>query len=192
MSSNEILLVISFLAAAVAAVSAVFAYRQSKAATIDVHLTQQDLSLTAYSNAVQGLLDLKKSFAENPGIFLEQIRAGDIEDAIPASMRDNPATFLLFAGGMWKFSYVYSIMSRWKELGLTEREQEGLKAEIKLWMTGLPGFYEVYQAHTNVFRAHNEDFLDFLNRVVYTEDFVQQRQTTADGEAVGQSRDLAD
>lgn len=178
MSADVILVVITFFSVVVAIVSTAIAYAQKKASTTVERLTQRDLSLTAYSNAVQGLLDLKKSFAENPEIFREQIRARDIEDAIPPSMRDSPATFLLYAGGMWKLSYVYSITRRWEELGLTEREKEGLKDEIKLWLTGLPGFYEVYQTHTRVFRAHNEDFLDFLELEVFNvfnEDLIQQQ-----------------
>ncbi len=169
----------TLLGVAVAILSTALLRRQTESGEVSVQLTERDISLTAYSNAIQGLLGLKESFAEMPEFFKEQIRLGGNEEAIPESMRATPETFLLFAGGMWRFSYVFSIMSRWESLGLTPNERDGLKDEIVLWMHGLPGFFEVYKTHTSKLRAHNREFLDFLEQEVFNEAYVNRQKEAA-------------
>jgi hypothetical protein len=82
-------------------------------------------------------------------------------------MQNNIPAFLAFAGGMWRFSYVYSVMTRWREFGLTKQEHDGLEKEMRLWLEEIPGFYHVYMKHTSQLRAHNKAFLDFLENKVY-------------------------
>ena len=172
MSPELIGLLLGSFSLAIALLSAAFSYAQTKAANTGAALTQRDLTLTAYSNAIQSLLSLKGSFAEQPDIFNEQVRAAQIQHVIPQSMQGDERKFLLFASAFWKISYVYSITERWKELGLTEAERDALKAEMILWLTGLPGFYEVYESHISKLKVHNKRFLQFLSQEVYTEEFL--------------------
>lgn len=172
MSIEVIGLLFSGLAVAIALLSVAFSYAQAKAANTGATLTQRDLTLTAYSNAIQGLLSLKSAFAEQPDIFNEQVKAAQIQHVIPISMQGDESKFLLFASAFWRLSYVYSITERWRELGLTEAERDALKAEMILWLTGLPGFYEVYESHINKLKVHNKRFLQFLSEEVYTEEFL--------------------
>jgi hypothetical protein len=142
-----------------------------------VRIARKDLTLTAYDHAVQGILDLKQTFAERPEIFAEQMRRNPgIRQFIPAYMQDDIPTFLAFAGGMWRFSYVYSVMQRWRKFKLTPKERDGLEKEMELWLVNIPGFYHVYQSHISRLRAHNEDFLKFLEQVYTSPDFLQAQK----------------
>lgn len=137
---------------------------------------RRDLTLTAYSNAIQGgILDLKRIFVEHPDIFYTQMDMNStIGKLIPDYMREDIPTFLAFAGGMWRLSYVYSVMSRGKRLGLNDDECKGLQGEMKLWLTGLPGFYDVYLTHTSQLKAHNPAFLVYLDELYGSEEFQEQ------------------
>lgn len=138
--------------------------------------TQKDLTLAAYSSAVRGILEIKEIFAQDHRIFETQMkREPSIQERIPDYMRNDVPAFLAFAGGMWRFSYVYSVMSRWRELGMTENEYRGLRAEMLLWLRGVPGFYDVYLTHTSYFKAHNPDFLRFLKEEVYNQEYLRSR-----------------
>ncbi len=137
---------------------------------------RRDLTLTAYANAIQGgILDLKRIFAEHPDIFYEQMAMNPIIGSmIPDYMREDIPTFLAFAGGMWRLSYVYSVMSRGKQVGLKDEECKGLQGEMELWLTGLPGFYDVYLTHTSQLEAHNPAFKTYLDKLYRSEDFQEQ------------------
>jgi hypothetical protein len=110
-------------------------------------MARRDLTLTAYANAIQGgILDLKRTFADRPDIFNEQMEMNpSIRDLIPEYMQGEKGIpkFLAFAGGMWRLSYVYSVMSRGNRLGLRATERQGLDEEMKLWLIHVPGFYHV-------------------------------------------------
>ena len=56
---------------------------------------------------------------------------------------------------------------RWKQLGLTKAERDGLEKEMKLWLLYIPGFHDVYMSHTSQMRAHNAEFLTYLATEVY-------------------------
>jgi hypothetical protein len=137
---------------------------------------RRDLTLTAYSNAIQGgILDLKRIFAEHPETFYAQMDMNPVLGSlIPEYMREDIPAFLAFAGGMWRLSYVYSVMTRGKRLGLKKEECEGLQGEMNLWLTGLPGFYDVYLAHTSQLEAHNPEFKKYLDELYSTEEFQEQ------------------
>lgn len=139
---------------------------------------KRDLTLSAYSNAIRdGILDLKRVFAEHPKIFYAQMDQNPvIGDMIPESMRTDIPTFLAFAGGMWRLSYVYSVMTRGRQLGLNEDECNGLEGEMKLWLTGLPGFYDVYRSHTSQLQAHNPAFKKYLDDLYGSKEFQDQLQ----------------
>lgn len=127
---------------------------------------EKDTTLKAYEMAIRGILDLKKSFAENPQVFDQQMNfEPDMKKLIPSYM-DIP-TFLTFASGMWRLSFVYTAMKRGKEMGLNEKELEGIKREMVLWLRDVPGFYDIYVQHTQVLNVHNKDFLEFLENDVY-------------------------
>jgi hypothetical protein len=134
---------------------------------------RRDLTLTAYSNAIQGgILDLKRIFAEHPSIFRAQMEENPlIGELIPEHMREDIPTFLAFAGGLWRLSYVYSVWTRGRRLGLKKGECEGLRGEMDLWLTGLPGFYDVYLNHTSHLEAHNPAFKKYLEKLYGSEDF---------------------
>jgi hypothetical protein len=138
-------------------------------------LASRDLTLTAYANAIQGgILDLKRSFAERPDIFHEQMEMNpEIRKLIPEYMqgKENIPKFLAFAGGMWRLSYVYSVMVRGSQLGLTESECKGLNNEMKLWLIHVPGFYHVYESQVSELKVHNPDFLEYLEKVYSSEEF---------------------
>lgn len=132
--------------------------------------SQKDLTLTAYAYAVQGILDLKRGFAEHPGTFEYQMELNrQMKQYIPEYMQDDIPTFLLFAAGMWRFSYVWSVKQRAHECGISPEEIEGLEKEMRLWLEEVPGFYHVYEKHTSQIGAHNPDFLDFLEKKVYNQ-----------------------
>lgn len=138
-------------------------------------MARRDLTLTAYANAIQGgILDLKRTFAEHPDIFYEQMEMNPaIRQLIPEYMQgeENIPKFLAFAGGMWRLSYVYSVMIRGGRLGLKKSERDGLRGEMKLWLTGVPGFYHVYKSQVAKLQAHNPKFKDFLDEVYSSKDF---------------------
>jgi hypothetical protein len=139
-------------------------------ALLATQISQGDLTLTAYAHAVQGILDLKRSFAERPLIFENQMNLNrQLKQYIPEYMQDDIPTFLTFAAGMWRFSYVYSVMKRPDQFGLTPKEVAGLEKEMRLWLEEVPGFYHVYERHTRQIGANNQDFLDFLNDEVYNQ-----------------------
>lgn len=130
------------------------------------HTAQRNLGLQSYAAAVAQLLSIKSRFAARPQVFEEQAqRAPELRAAIPPDM--STESFLMFAGAMWQFSFVYSVFSRADELGLSVAEKTGLKEEIKLWLQGVPAFESVYRRHTSVFKAHNPEFLEFLRTEVY-------------------------
>ena len=135
---------------------------------------RRDLTLTAYSNAIHsGILDLKRVFAEHPDIFYRQMEMNsNIGDKIPGYMREDIPTFLAFAGGMWRLSYVYSVMHHGARLGLDKDERAGLQGEMELWLTGLPGYYDVYTAHTSQLEAHNPAFKKYLDQLYSSEEFL--------------------
>jgi hypothetical protein len=140
-------------------------------------VSQKDLTLTAYANAIQGgILDLKRIFSEQPHIFEKQMELNsDIPEHIPDYMRNDIPTFLAFSGGMWRLSYMFSVWKRGEELGLSSGECEGLEKEMLLWLQHVPGFFDVYRTHTSAFRAHNPRFLEFLEEEVYNSEFLAQR-----------------
>jgi hypothetical protein len=108
-------------------------------------------------------------------VFEQQMLADPVNRKfVPPGM--DAETFLLFAGGMWRLSYVFSVWKRGEALGLTAGECAGLKAEMLLWLQGIPGFYAVYRAHTSELKAHNPDFLTFLVEDVYNEEFHKAHQ----------------
>jgi hypothetical protein len=142
-------------------------------------IAARDLTLTAYSNAIQGIIALKNEFAVAPGIMERQIlQSPKIRDLIPASMEGDIPSFLVFAAGMWRLSYVHSVMTRWQELGLTEHERDSLKAEILLWLRGVPGFYDIYCTHFQNTRPLNKDFMNFLEEEAFNSDFHRSRVTS--------------
>ena len=96
--------------------------------------------------------------------MLEQLTEMDSIEAVPESMREDPSRFLLFASGLWKISYIYSVAGRHRQLGLSKAESDGLISEAKLWLS-LPGFKDVYRTHTSRFRAHNRDFLEVFDEI---------------------------
>lgn len=145
------------------------ATRQKDIASSDLLTSQRDLSLSAYSQAIDRLLDLKADFAEQEIVFKEQMEKAGYMQVIPDSMKDDIPQFLLFASAMWKFSYVYSVTRRWEDFGWTENEKTGLENEIKLWLS-LPGFYEVYCSHVRALRVHNPDYLAFLEALYQEKD----------------------
>jgi len=168
--TDVIAVVLSFFAIIVSIVTVLYTARYVKTA-------RKDLTLTAYNHAVYGILDLKRTFAEHGGtIFEEQMkRDAEVETRnphhmsmkhfIPNYMQHNIPTFLAFAGGMWRFSYVYSVMQRWEELGMRKEEREGLEKEMRLWLEHVPGFRDIYKTHTSQLQAHNAEFLSFLKQV---------------------------
>jgi hypothetical protein len=118
---------------------------------------KRTLALEAYSRAVDSLVGIKSRFAERPTEFHRQMVLLGEE----AAMSGMPAeVFLDYASALWRFSYIYSLMTDTK-LKLTKDEREGLDRELRLWL-GLPGFREVFRNHTKHFKAHNPAFLDFL------------------------------
>jgi len=139
----------------------------------DMIVNASSLTLSAYSAAIQGgILNLKGAFTDRPEIFTQQVQLNpDIEQLIPDYMRSDIPAFLAFAGGMWRLSYVHSVISRHDELGLRPEEYFGLKREMKLWLTDVPGFYDVYRTHTSQLGVHNLDFLNYLRTEVYTAEF---------------------
>jgi hypothetical protein len=133
-------------------------------------LASRDLTLTAYANAIQGgILDVKRTFADHPEIFYRQMQMNPaINNLIPEYMREvkeGIPTFLAFAGGMWRLSYVYSVMERGEMLGLNKDEIKGLNDEMQLWLTGVPGFYHVYKTQVEALKVHNKRFLDYLDKL---------------------------
>jgi len=136
------------------------AKEQVLAAKEQILAAEKSLGLTAYANAIQGgILDLKRTFFESHDIFAEQMKLNpDMQKYIPTDM--DIRTFLVFAGGMWRLSYVYSVMDQGEALGLNEDERIGLKKEMLLWLQHVPGFCEVYISHTSKMRAHNPGFLN--------------------------------
>jgi len=151
------------------------AEEQIRAAKEQVRAAERDLTLTAYNNAIQeGILDLKHSFAERPEIFEKQVELNpEMRQYIPAYM--DTATFLTFAGAMWRLSYVFSVWQRGENLGLSQAECDGLKNEILLWLRYVPGFYDIYRSHVSVLKVHNPDFLAFLENEVYNEEYLRKR-----------------
>lgn len=124
-----------------------------------------ELSRIAYVEAIKCLLALKQNFAQNPELFIELMTESEALKYIPQQMQNNPKKFLLLAGGMWQLSYTFSVWNN-PNYGLSEGERDGLFAEMKLWL-GLEGFKEVYIYHTSQLRAHNPDFLKFLETEIY-------------------------
>ena len=157
-------------------VSLGIAYWAGKVASSQKRVAERDLTLTAYANALQdGILGLKGTFAEHPEIFEKQVQLNpEIQKYIPSYM--DVLTFLTFAGGMWRLSYVFSVMRRGKSLGLTEAECVGLKKEMVHWLHAMPGFYDIYRTHINVVKVHNPEFLAFLEKDVYNEEFLRWRE----------------
>jgi hypothetical protein len=170
---------------------------------------RRDLTLTAYSNAIQGgILDLKRTFAEHPEIFHRQMEMNPaIRDLIPDYMRGekNIPTFLAFAGGLWRLSYVYSVMIRGSRLGLRRGEREGLLGEMELWLIGVPGFYHVYKSQVcpladHGMLAHNPEFKKYLDKVYSSEKFLVELKKraeydplspTCDSAVIGEALDLS-
>ncbi len=136
-------------------------------------VAKNNLTLAAYSAAIQGgILNLKSTFAEDPEIFERQIgRNSDIAGLIPEYMIKEIPEFLAFAGGMWRFSYVFSVIRRRRSLGLSVSQYIGLRNEMELWLENIPGFYDVYRSHTSKLRAHDPAFLSYLESEVYTQEF---------------------
>jgi hypothetical protein len=146
-------------------------------------MARRDLTLTAYANAIQGgILDLKRGFADHPEIFYEQMEMNPaIRDLIPPYMqgKENIPKFLAFAGGMWRLSYVHSVMIRGRRLGLKKSEREGLDGEMKLWLIGVPGFYHVYKFQVSQLKAHNPKFKKYLEKVYNSEEFLTALEARA-------------
>lgn len=149
---------------------------------------ERGLTLTAYGQAVQMLLDLKNLFAKDALFFKSQITGdlvpGDVPPrgaktpllpTIPPSMSDKPEYFLIFAGAVWRFAYIYGVAWRASHLGVSKSEAEALKREILLWMRGLPGFYAVYCCHTVPANVQNEEFFEFLETYVFTPEFIASK-----------------
>jgi len=130
-------------------------------------LAHRDLTLTAYSNALQEILAHKQLFREDPDIFEEQLNLRPkLKEWIPVGM--DTRTFLTFTMSYWRFSYIHSVMRRWKELGLTEEEGKALGREIKAWLWTLPGFRQVYDSFIVRANNHNPTFLKWLEEEVYS------------------------
>jgi hypothetical protein len=160
-------------------------------------LASRDLTLTAYANAIQGgILDLKRSFADRPEIFFDQMKMNPgINDLIPDYMREDVQsipTFLIFAGGMWRLSYVYSVMERAEKLGLNEDEVQGLREEMELWLTGVPGFYHVYKTQVSKLRVHNPRFLTYLDNLYNSDKFREALKGRSEYDRFARELELAD
>jgi hypothetical protein len=138
-------------------------------------LAEKDLTLTAYANALQdGILGLKGTFAQHPEVFEKQVDLNPaLRKFIPPYM--DTVTFLIFAGGMWRLSYVFSVWKRGEDLGLTKVECQGLRNEMLLWLQHVPGFYDIYRSHVSVLKVHNPEFLAFLEEEVYNEAYLRER-----------------
>jgi hypothetical protein len=100
-----------------------------------------------------GILGLKGTFAQHPEVFEKQVDLNpEMRKFIPPYM--DTVTFLTFAGGMWRLSYVFSVWKRGEDLGLTKSECEGLRNEMLLWLQHVPGFYDIYRSHVSVLKVH--------------------------------------
>jgi hypothetical protein len=156
LSTPQVIAAVSFIVSLIAvAVSFLVARRQNA-------LSAKDLTLTAYSTAVQGILGLKDIFRQDYQLFDDQMRIGGIEAYIPSGM--DSRTFLTFTNGFWRFSYVFSVATR-KDLGLTKDEREGLEKEMRIWLQAIPGFKEVYTSFIKVAKNHNPEFLRYLDKI---------------------------
>ena len=149
--------------------------------------TEKELTLAAYHNSVQALIDLKQQFARQPELFRTQMESNPpMKDFIPTGM--GPEEFLTFARGMWQFSYIHSVWNRGERLGLTIAERDGLKNEMLLWLQGLPGFYQVYRVNVSVLRVHNQDFISFLETKAYYEGWEKDVHERMDSESYGSAK----
>jgi hypothetical protein len=138
-------------------VSFLVARRQNELAT-------KDLTLTAYSHAVQEILNMKDMFAERHEVFQKQVDlTPKLQVLIPDDM--DSLTFLTLTSNFWRFSYIYSVMVRWKELGLTRAERQALEGEMRAWLENVPGFRQVYKSFVVKANHHNPEFMDWLKKV---------------------------
>jgi hypothetical protein len=144
-------------------------------AAIQRRNTEKEMALRAYETAIRGILDLKKSFADHPEVFDRQLSLEPkMRDLIPSYM--DPTTFLLFAGGMWRMSFVYTAWKRGEQMGVGKDELDAIEGEMKLWLQDVPGFYDVYVQHTEVLDVHNEDFLTYLKEEVYNKEYRREKE----------------
>ena len=144
---------------------------------------EKEMALRAYETAISGILDLKKSFADHPDIFDKQLSFDpNIKELIPNYM--DSTTFLIYAGGMWRLSFVYTAMKRGEEMGLNKNELKAIEAEMGLWLRDVPGFYDIYVQHTEVLNVHNVDFLNYLKEKVFDTNY---RRTAEPGRLVEQA-----
>ncbi len=102
-------------------------------------------------------------FKQEHALFDAQMKLAGLEKFLPEGM--DACDFLTFTNGFWRFSYVYSVMERWEELGLTKKERDGLEAEMRIWLEGIPGFREVYTHFIQYARNHNPAYLDWLEEL---------------------------
>ncbi|MFL5626735.1 MAG: hypothetical protein ACJ788_14215 [Ktedonobacteraceae bacterium] len=159
-------LIISVISISVAFVSVLISFGVLVATMRYTSLAKKDLTFTAYAQAVQAILTLKRTFAEKPGTFEAEINKNPTLGSFkPKNM--NVSDFLMFTSGFWQFSYVHSVMRRWKELGLTKNERDGLEKEMLIWLHEVPGFREVYDTLIRHGYNHNADFLEYLAQVAY-------------------------
>lgn len=158
MQFSDILAVVSLLVSLIAiALGTWIALRQHVVAG-------KDLTLTAYSHAIQAILGLKDMFREHSDIFEKQVSLGpEFQALIPHGM--DTRTFLTFANAFWRLSYIYSVMVRWKELGLREEERQALEGEMRAWLLVSPGFRLVYEHFVVKVDNHNPKFKQWLKEV---------------------------
>lgn len=160
-NANETPYLVAVLSLLVNIVLVAFVYLQKRLSDRLITLDERTLGLSAYNLAVRQLLDFKDSF---PGdLFEAEMQRGQFSVYVPSSMK--PRDFLTFARGMWAFSFVFSVFSR-NDLDLRSEEREALKQEIALWLK-LPGFREVWEAHTLTLNVHNAQFVKWIETEVY-------------------------
>lgn len=120
----------------------------------------------AYNQAVEALVSVKSRFALQHEVFDRQFELNkDLRKYKPAGM-DTP-TFLLLAGAIWQFAFVYSVTERAEELGLNSCEAGALRREIDLWMGTLPEFRQMFETHTVRTKVHDVKFVEWLRTDVY-------------------------
>jgi hypothetical protein len=134
MSALEVVAAVSALANVGLVLVVVLQIRQTNRL---LNLNERTLGISAYDLAVRQFLDFKRHFP--PATFANELARAGVGAYVPANM--SPDDFLVFARGIWVFSFVYSVFSR-DDIDLTKEEKAALQGEVKLWMS-LPGFQEV-------------------------------------------------
>lgn len=152
---------VAVAAASISVISAYFIRSQ-------VFVERQSLALETYDKAVRAVLELKADFAAHPEIFADQRSPTQTWERYEAEGMD-AEEFLLFAQGLWRLSYAYSVARRGQVAGLRRAETDALRREVKLWAL-FPGFHWIFEHYAEQVAVHNAEFRADFRRLYANQD----------------------